>query len=89
MTVRGILCIFAFDILNPIIGVLIVLATVVFLWGIVKYLSAGGDAEKLKEARNFIVWGIVGLFVMLSVWGLVALINNTFLIYPDLHTPIC
>lgn len=89
MTIRGILCTIAFDVLNPIIGTLIVLATVVFLWGIVRYLSAGGDTEKLKEARNFIVWGIIGLFVMVSVWGLVALLNNTFFIAPDLHTPIC
>ena len=89
MTIRGILCIVAVDILDPIIGVLLLLATVVFLWGIVKYIFAGDDTEKLKEARQFIMWGIVGLFVMISVWGLVELINNTFLINPDLHTPIC
>lgn len=89
MTIRDILCVLAFDILDPIIGILIVLATVVFLWGIVRYLSAGDDTEKLKEARRFIIWGIVGLFVMISVWGLVQLLNNTFFIAPDLHTPIC
>lgn len=53
------------------INFLLVLATLVFLWGILKYITAGGDAAKIAEARSYILWGIVGLAVMASVWAIV------------------
>ncbi len=53
-----------------IINFLLVIATLVFIWGIVKYITAGGDATKVGEARNYIIWGLVGLAVMSSVWAL-------------------
>lgn len=57
--------------LNQIIGLLFVAATVVFLWGVIKYVVAGGDEKKLDEGRNFIIYGLIGLFVMLAMWGIV------------------
>ena len=60
--------------LNIIITFLILLATVLFLWGIVKYIMAGGDEEKLKEARNTIIYGIIFLAVMIAVWGFVNIV---------------
>ena len=62
------------DIFNSIIPLLVLLATALFLWGIVKYITAGGDEEKLREARNLIVWGIVFLSVIVAVWGFVNII---------------
>src|SRR3989344_603494 len=53
------------------INFLLVLATLVFLWGILKYITAGGDAAKVAEARSYIIWGIIGLAVMGSVWAVV------------------
>ena len=71
------------DILNRIIVTLIVLGTVVFLWGIVRYVTAGGDEKRLEEARKLIIFGIIGLTVMVSMWGIVKLITNTFDIGSD------
>ncbi|MCX6731512.1 MAG: pilin [Candidatus Parcubacteria bacterium] len=65
-------------ILNYTVPLLIAVAVVIFLVGVVKYITAGGDEEKRKEARNTMIWGIVGLFVMIAVWGLVWLLLNTF-----------
>mgnify|MGYP007099669111 CR=1 FL=1 len=65
------------EILDQVVLLIIGLALVAFLWGVIKYMR-GGDVEKVKEAREFIVWGIIGLFVMISVWGLVAVLTNTF-----------
>ncbi len=53
-----------------IINFLLVIATLVFIWGIVKYVTAGGDASKISEARTYIIWGLIGLAVMGSVWVL-------------------
>lgn len=53
------------------INFILVLATLVFLWGILKYITAGGDSTKVTEARSYIIWGIIGLAVMGSVWAVV------------------
>jgi len=61
-----------------VIDLLLVLGTVVFLWGVVRYVTAGGDSEKVAEGRNLIIFGIIGLAVMVSVWGIVWLVADTF-----------
>ncbi|TSC79101.1 MAG: hypothetical protein G01um101429_608 [Parcubacteria group bacterium Gr01-1014_29] len=60
--------------LNLVITFLVLVATVVFLWGIVRYVTAGGDEEKIKEARQTIIWGIIFLAVMVAVWGFVNIV---------------
>lgn len=59
------------QVFNLIIPFLVLLATVVFIWGIVKYITAGGNEQKLEEAKSVIVWGIIALAVMLTAWGFV------------------
>ena len=57
------------------IPLLFSVALVVFIFGIVKYIFI---QEKKEEARSLILWGIIGLFVMFSVWGLVNVLIGTF-----------
>ena len=57
--------------LNRVIVFLVLAATAVFLWGVVGYLSAGGDEDKVSEARNMIIYGIIGFAVIIAVWGFV------------------
>ncbi len=64
--------------LNYIATLVIGIGLVVFLWGVVRYITAGPDETKRTEARNLMVWGIIGLFVMVGVWGLVSLIGYIF-----------
>ena len=66
------------ELLNGLAGLIIGLAFLFFLIGVVKYIGAGDDSKKVAEARNFIVWGMVGLFSMVSVWGLAQLVKTTF-----------
>ena len=50
---------------------------VVFIYGVlILILSEGG--EKKEEGKQFMMWGMVGIFVMVSVWGLVAIVSDTF-----------
>lgn len=72
--------------LNQVIKVVIGIGVLVFIYGVLKYVGAGDDAEKVKQGRNFIIYGIVGIFVMLSVWGLVFIITNTFFRFGFLNT---
>lgn len=52
------------------------IATLVFFYGVIKYITAGGDPGKREEARNTIIYGIIGLFAIMAVWGLVGLLAN-------------
>lgn len=65
-------------IIPPLIPVLVGIAVLVFIWGVIKYLTAADDPEKAKEGMKTITWGVIGLFVIISVWGLVAILVNLF-----------
>ncbi len=63
--------------LGTIPGLLIGLAVIYFLWGVLKYIMAGGEGE-VAEATQMIIWGLVAIFVMVAVNGLVAVVGGTF-----------
>ena len=62
-----------------IVPVIFALAFVVFLWGVVRYffINNGGDEGKIAEGKQFVLWGILGMVVLFSVWGLVNLLLST------------
>jgi hypothetical protein len=66
------------DILDFIIPMLMILATVVFLWGVIMYITAAGDEDRLKLSRTYMIYGLVGLFVMVAVWGIINALVTTF-----------
>ena len=65
------------DTLNALIPLFFAIAFLAFIWGIIGYLRAGG-AAKMAEARNYIIFGILAMAVMLSVFGLAYMVKNTF-----------
>ena len=76
VTVNGLITTFK-GILSALIPFFMILATVIFLWGVIQYITAGGEEEKVKAGRTYMLWGIIGLFVMIAVWGLVNVIATT------------
>jgi len=75
-TVNGFLCKIS-QILGAIVPILIVLGVVYFVWGVVSYMI-GGDEEAKKKGRDKIIYGIIGLAVIVGVWGLVRILTTTF-----------
>lgn len=64
---------------NVLVPLIFAVAFIVFIWGIFNYFIAGGaNEEKRKEGRSLIVWGLIGFFVMISVWGLVNILVYSF-----------
>lgn len=61
-----------------IIPILFSLALIVFIVGVIKYIVNADEATEREQGRKFMLYGIVALFVMVSVWGLVAVIQGTF-----------
>lgn len=67
------------EILNPLIGLLFALATVIFLWGIVSYvIGSRGDDKRLESGKKIMLWGIIGMFIMVSAWGIVEILCKFF-----------
>ena len=61
------------------VPVLFALAFIVFLYGVAKsYIFSTGDEEAVKSGHKIILWGIIGFAVMVSLWGLVNVVANTF-----------
>ena len=61
--------------LKILIPTLIGIAIAVFLWGVLRYIFAKEGAAQ-KEARQYMLWGIIAIAVMVSVWGLVAILQG-------------
>jgi hypothetical protein len=64
-------------ILNGVIPVLIALAVVYFVWGVVQYM-VGNDEEAKKKGRDRVIYGVIGLAVIIALWGLVNILTETF-----------
>jgi len=65
------------NIFGIVIPLLVTLAVIYVIVGIIKYATASDD-ESQATARKSILHGIIALFVIVSIWGLVAILNNTF-----------
>lgn len=61
------------------IPLLFAIAFLVFLFGVYKYFILGGaDSKSHEDGRKFILYGLVGFAIMVSVWGLVNIVTGTF-----------
>lgn len=64
---------------NQIIPFMFVLVTVYFCWGIVTYVRAGGDQKAIDTGKQHMIWGIIGMAIMASAWGIVEMIRVSIL----------
>jgi hypothetical protein len=67
-----------FDLVNPLIFLVGSLAFLAFFWGIAKYIFSAGDEQKKASGKDVMLYGLIALFVMVSVWGLIGILRNTF-----------
>ena len=52
------------------------IALLAFFWGLVKFIFSQGNEEAKGDAKKIMLWGVIALFVMVSVWGLIRFIGN-------------
>ncbi len=63
---------------NILVPLVFALSFIIFIFGVFRYFIAGAaDEGKRDTGRQFMIYGIIGFFVMLSVWGLVHLLTGT------------
>ncbi|MFA5996251.1 MAG: hypothetical protein WC790_00800 [Candidatus Paceibacterota bacterium] len=63
---------------NVLVPVLFAVAFIVFIWGAFTTFILGANSDDVKEkGKNLMLWGLIGFFVMVSVWGLVNILTGT------------
>ncbi len=65
-------------ILNPLIILFFALAVILFLYGVFQFVWNQDNEEKKTTGKNHMIWGIVGMVIMMGVFSILDLIINTF-----------
>lgn len=65
-------------IINPIIGLLFICALFLFMFGAYRYLGAESGSTNRLQGKNHMLWGILGMVAMLSVYSILAILLRTF-----------
>lgn len=64
-------------VVNPVVTLLFALAALYFVYGVFTFIRRSSDSSALEEGRNHILWSTIGLFIMISVWGIIAVLKKT------------
>jgi len=75
------------NIIQSVIPVVVGLAVLAFFWGLAKYIFSQGNENIKIEGKNIMVWGLVGLFFIFSVYGVVRLFGSILPKFPSNPTP--
>ncbi len=59
---------------EQLIPIVIAIGLLFFIWGLVQFILASGDETAKEVGKRRMVWGILALFVIVAVWGLVDLL---------------
>ena len=65
-------------ILYPLITLLLAVALMVFLYGGFEFIMGAAEPGKRQTGRQHILWGIVGMLVMVSAYSILYIAANTF-----------
>lgn len=65
-------------IINALLPIAVGLALLAFFWGLAKFIynTGKGDTAAVETGRSLMVWGIIALFVIVSIWGIIAFIGR-------------
>ena len=65
------------------------LALLTFFWGLTKFIArVGGDEKAVAEGKSLMIWGLIALFIMISIWGLISFFSNELGFGPGLVLPL-
>ncbi len=64
-------------VIDPGVKFIFGLAVFYFVYGIFTYINRGDDSSERIQGANHILWSTIGLFIMVSVWGIVAILEKS------------
>lgn len=54
------------------------IAFLMFIWGVARFIRAAGNEKELKDSKNLLIWGVIGMFILITVWGIIAFLRSEF-----------
>ena len=64
------------NVLPLLVTLLSAFAVVYFVWGVVLFIAQTSNEQAREDGKQRMIWGLVALFVLVSVWGLVVLLQT-------------
>ena len=64
-------------IVNPIVMLMFAVGLVVFAYGVIEMITHQSDENARAKGKSHMLGGVIGMFIMLSAWGIINLIANT------------
>ena len=52
------------------------LAFLLFFWGVAKFILSAGNQKELATGRSYMIWGIIALFILVTIWGIIQFMSN-------------
>lgn len=65
------------DLIGGATVVMMVFGLVMYLWGMAVNIPEFGDEKGAEKRKSYFFWGIIVLFLMISIWGILQLLENT------------
>ena len=69
---------FGIYIVNPILLVLFAAGFFMFMWGLFQFMLNMNRGEDTGDGKQHMIYGTIGMVIMVSVYGIIALLDNTF-----------
>jgi len=63
---------------NSLIPLILAVTVLIFFWGLAMYLLNVGSSENKSNGIHIMVTGIIAIFVMVSIWGIIGILQSTF-----------
>lgn len=68
-------------IINPLIALIFAAGFLLFVWGIVEFLfGLSQDTEAKENGKMHMLWGVIGMAIMISAYGIIRIVANTFML---------
>ena len=64
------------DIIGILIPACMALAVLAFFWGLVKYIASASDETAKEGGKTLMIWGMIALFVMVALWGILGWVQG-------------
>jgi len=85
-TFAEVVCLFV-SLITAAIPIVAGIALLVFFWGLAKFILKAGDEGAREEGKQVMKWGIISLFVLVSIWGIVLFFARDFFGWGTIGVP--
>ncbi len=64
------------EIITPLMSLMLAISFIVFIYGVYEYQSTG-ESKKMEDGKKHIMWGLIGLFIIVSFAGIMTFVSDT------------